>query len=310
MKWLKQLRKTAVRQGRLSPAGRAVLLGSAIASHPADYLQRRLAAVRYNQQWPARDMSEEGGYALLPAGSLPGTPQILDTCRRLFEPKQAAIAAAPGANAVSRRKGSFLKNLLDVDDLRANPDLVDFALSDALLSIVTNYLGVVPTVNSVDLVYSIARAGAAEPISSQLFHQDPEGLRQAKLFLNVFDVHAPEGPFMFIPAAESERAVLAIRAERRKRGGSPDSARYTDEEVSAHGGTAATIRLAGPAGTAALVDTSRCLHAGSRVEPGHFRLVLFIQYVTSREKGRSLDGQRFRTDPVRWLAVKRHASGG
>ena len=60
--------------------------------------------------------------------------------------------------------------------------------------------------------------------------------------------------------------------------------------------------------TAAVLDTSRCLHAGSRVRPGHFRLCLFIQYCTSREKAHTFDARRFRKDPVRWLALKRYAA--
>ena len=170
---------------------------------------------------------------------------------------------------LQKKKRSFLRDLLDNDDLRANPDLVDFALSDPLFSIVTNYLGTIPNLHSVDLVYSVARLMPDEHISSQLFHRDPEGLTQAKVVLNVFDVDEAHGPFTFIPANQSERIVAAIWQQRRK-AGARIQVRYRDEDVRAHGGLDATVQLTGPAGTAAIVDMSRCIHAGSRLPGGMF----------------------------------------
>lgn len=308
---LKQLGKSARRRGRATPAGRAMLSAAAVAMEPIDYYQRRRAAVRYNQQFPSNRMPAEDGYALLPAGSLPGTPEIIDTCRRVFIEKKATLeAAAPtGEKAIrqQRTKQSFLRNLLSDDDLRANPDLVDFALSDPLFSIVTNYLGTIPNLHSVNLVYSVPRLTLDEHISSQLFHRDPEGLTQAKVVLNVFDVDEAHGPFTFIPANQSERIVAAIWQQRRK-AGARIQVRYRDEDVRAHGGLDATVQLTGPAGTAAIVDTSRCIHAGSRLQAGHFRLCFFLQYCTSHKNARSFHARRFRNDPVRWLALKRSAA--
>ena len=288
-----------------------MLKAAAIAGAPLDYRARRVAAIRYNRRFPSNSMTRDAAFAFLPNGSLPGTAEIVEHCRRLFAIKKAELeASAPTGKKAEREqktKRGFLKDLLDNSDLRGNPVLVDFALSDSLLSIATNYLGIVPSLNRVDLVYSVPRATPEEHISSQLFHQDPEGLQQVKVFLNVFDVEDPEGPFMFIPAGESERIVRQIRDERRV-AGAPNDTRYRDDEIAAHGGSGATRRLVGPAGTAAVLDTSRCLHAGSRVQPGHFRLCLFIQYCTSREKAHEFEARRFRNDPVRWLAVKRYAS--
>ena len=68
----------------------------------------------------------------------------------------------------------------------------------------------------------------------------------------------------------------------------------------------------GPAGSGVLVDTSRCLHCGSRVKPGTYRLCLYIQYCSSREHGNLFDYSRHAADPVRYLATsnsKRSANG-
>jgi hypothetical protein len=305
MGWVENLNKDAVERGRFTPAGRMLARSVAVATRPADWLTRRLAAFQYNRKCPASDVRPDDGYAILPPSRLPGTAEIVDECRRLFARKQAELEAIPSA---TKGKKSFLRNVLDDEDLRANPALVDFALSDALLSIVTNYLGLVPILNRVDLIYSIARATPdAGHISSQLFHQDHEGLRQAKLFLNIFDVDEEHGPFTLIPASRTEKILQAIRRQREE-AGVAHHGHYPDDEVAAHGGLAEQVRLIGPAGTAAIVDTSRCLHAGSRVHQGRFRLCLYIQYCTTQEKANTFDGERFRNDPVKWLAIKRHAA--
>lgn len=306
VKWTRQLRKKTIRQARSTPVGRGLFRAATIAAHPRDYVQRRRAALRYNRQFPSDRMSADDAFVLLPPGALPGTPLVLETCRRIFADKLAAMEAAAAEDdrvRKGRRKGSFLRNLLTDEDRAASPELVDFALSDSLLSMVTNYLGVVPRLNSVDLIYSLPRPEHDEHIASQLYHQDPEGLTQAKVFLNVFDVDEADGPFMFVPARESERVVRSIRRARR-RAGARDEARYRDEELEAHGGLAAALRLLGPAGAAAVVDTSRCLHAGSRLMPGRFRLLFFVQYCTSRENAHRFDARRFRDDPVRSLVLR------
>jgi hypothetical protein len=304
MSWVSELKKEAIYRGRFTPAGRRLLSSAAVVVQPVDWYARRRAAVRYNKQFPSTRMTAANGYVVLPSGSLPGTQEIIDTCRRLFESKQAKPGTIPTGG---KGKRSFLRNVLDDGDLRANPVLVDFALSDSLFSIVTNYLGVIPSLNRVDLIYSVPRPTPEEHISSQLFHQDHEGLRQAKVFLNIFDVGEQHGPFTLIPASRSEPLLLAIRQQRREAGAQHEG-HYRDDEVGAHGGLAAAVRLTGPAGTAAVVDTSRCLHAGSRVRTGHFRLCLYIQYCTTREKANTFNAARFRNDLVRWLAVKRHAA--
>src|SRR5690606_23883552 len=131
--------------------------------------------------------------------------------------------------------------LLDDEDLRRHPELVDFALSDALLGPAVQYLGMVPYFTRLDLMYSLPRGGD-ENIASQLFHLDHEGLTQVKFFVHVFDVGGAEGPFTFIPADASARIIRDIRKLRRQRGQPPEAEprRYLDEESAAGGGRAAS----------------------------------------------------------------------
>ncbi len=291
-------RRHFLHRARYSSAGRAMLAVTEAVTSPRDAIQRRNAAASYNRQHAdIRRLDRRDGYALLPPGAVANTDEIIELSLRLFEEKQLEAAA----NAGNSKKWAFLRSILTNQDLARNPRLVDFALSDSLLSLVTNYLGTIPHLNRIDLLYSVNHGGE-EAISSQIYHLDPEGTRQAKLFMNLRDVGPDEGPFTFIPASETTRIVNAVK-QRRLEDTEMAAGRYSDEELQAVGGLERAIAVGGPKGSAALVDTSRCLHFGSRVKPGTYRLCLYIQYCTSREHGNMFDAARLAHDPVRYLAL-------
>ncbi len=235
-------------------------------------------------------------------------PDVIATCRRIFDSKggradDTSMAPAADSHLGGRRmKGDYLRNLLSNDDLLRNPLLVDFALSDGALGMAASYLGTIPYLNRVDLLYSLPRAGD-DKVSSQLFHVDPEGLTQVKFFINVFDVGEGEGPFTFIPADETARIIRDVAALRTRQG-KQHAGRYLDDEISAVGANDGIVCVMGPQGSGVAVDTSRCLHLGSRVSPGSFRLCLYIQYCTTRELGNAFDVERYRHDRVRHSAVQ------
>lgn len=297
-----RIRRHAYHRARYTSAGRAMLAVSEMATSPGDALQRRRAVLAYNRLHSDTRLDRQNGYAMLSSGTLPGTDEIMALSLRLFEEKKRKLEAAAGPDsALHSKKWAFLRSVLTNQDLAQNPALVDFALSDGLLSLVTNYLGTIPHLNRIDLLYSVAHGGE-DAISSQIYHLDPEGMRQAKLFLNLRDVGPDEGPFTFIPALESTRIVNAIR-QRRSTDSEVASGRYLDHEIAGVGGLDKAIAVSGPAGSAGLVDTSRCLHFGSRVKPGTYRLCLYIQYCASREHGNIFDVARYAGDPVRYLAT-------
>ena len=291
-------RRHFLHRARYSGAGRAMLAVTDAVTSPRDALQRRSAAASYNRRHANTALSREDGYAMLPAGSLPGANEVMALSLRLFEEKQRQSEAAGAGNS---KKWAFLRSILTNKDLADNPGLVDFALSDGLLSLVTNYLGTIPHLNRIDLLYSVNHGGE-EAISSQIYHLDPEGTRQAKLFMNLREVGPDEGPFTFIPASETRRIVNAIKKARPAEA-EMAAGRYLDDELASVHGLDKAIDVSGPKGSAALVDTSRCLHFGSRVRPGTYRLCLYIQYCTSREHGNMFNASRYAGDPVRYLAT-------
>jgi hypothetical protein len=105
---------------------------------------------------------------------------------------------------------------------------------------------------------------------SQMWHIDDEDFCQIKCFINVHEVGLENGPFTFIPAAKSDEV-------RRKLGHSWRGKRMDDAEILAHCREEDIVSVTGAPGSGVFVDTSRCLHFGSRSRGGH-RLVMMFQY--------------------------------
>jgi hypothetical protein len=300
---------------RQNPGGQLLLATAAWMRAPNDRLHRRRIAASYIASQPAGGLDSGGGFEVAQFDGIPEFAPVLATCRRLFEAKRVesrpeGFESWPVERQAKflSRKQSFFRYLLTDDDLRHHPELVEFALGDRTLGAATRYLGMVPYLSHVDLVYSLPRPGG-DNIDSQLFHLDPEGLKQVKFFIQIFEVGDAQGPFSFIPADTSARVLRDIAAWRRQHGVEP-SRRYSDQEVAAVGGQRSLITVQGPAGTAIAIDTSRCLHLGSRVQPGRFRLMLYLQYCTTREQTNAFDVERFSRDEMRRLAVSHSIEPG
>jgi hypothetical protein len=308
---------------RDSDTGRALLRAASIARSPREIRHRTRVAAPYIAQINRATqpfIDPRTGYSLLSLSTTGELANALSTCRQLFEFKKEDIdERLSGFETWSpekrekflAQKQSFLRYLLDDEDLSQHPEIVDLALSDGLLGPATRYLGMVPYLSRVDLMYSLPR-GSGDNIASQLFHLDHEGVTQVKAFIHLFDVGDREGPFTFIPANATSRIVNDIRHLRKQRGSHNDVEvrRYSDEEIAAVGGTRDIVTVKGPTGTGVAVDTSRCLHLGSRVDEGTFRLCLYLQYCTTHELTNVFEVARFEDDPVRHLAVKHSVEPG
>ena len=216
-------------------------------------------------------------------------------CREIYETRVG------GASTSERLKDHYLADLLDDDLLRGHPEFVDFALQDTILNAATTYLGTLPVLRRVGLLLSTPREARGD---SMLLHRDPEDFEQIKLFLNIYDVDDRHGPFTFLPAAASADALRGIQA---RETGMRRFRRYQDSEVFEFCEPSSTVAAAGPAGSGVLVDTCRCLHYGSRVRAGHFRLVYYVQFcryhLPVRTSANRFDRQRFQDDTIRWRVL-------
>ncbi len=234
------------------------------AAHPAQYeLRRRVAAELIASARPAGEIVYSKGYRLFGPDGLPGIRNTVARCREIF---QAIREALPPDDFLRNPRKQFLLSILAGADFCQYPELINFMISRPLLDRVTVYLGSVPLLAGANLWWSPVNDTAR---SSQLFHVDTEDARQLKVFINITDTAEDQGPFTFLPADVSDRIMKSTWYDIR---------RYKDEHVEKAGCKGRELKLVGPAGSGAFVDTARCLHYGSRSNRRD-RIVLSIQYL-------------------------------
>ena len=140
---VKQAEKSLFFRLRDSDTGRMLLKATGLAGSTRDMRARAQAAGPYMARLGdhGADIDPAKGYALLSPDTLGDFGRVLASCRQLFAVKKAEIDAQltgfdnwtpEQQQKFLTRKQSFLRYLLDDEDLRRHPELVTFALSDAI----------------------------------------------------------------------------------------------------------------------------------------------------------------------------------
>jgi hypothetical protein len=230
--------------------------------NPAQIRDRRKLARELPATSQALGKIGEKGHLLLEPGAIPGSEAVVARCAEIY--RGLRESATVDEHLFNPRK-RFLLAMLSGNDFLEHPELIRFMVSRPVLDTVTEYMGSVPILAGAALWWTPANETAHR---SQLYHFDGEDEQQAKLLLNIFDTGIENGPFTLIPADTSE-PFRSARSFRR---------RISDEEVGARCGLEHEIQLTGPAGSGGFVDTSRCLHYGSR-EASRDRVVLVFQFL-------------------------------
>ena len=192
-----------------------------------------------------------------------------------------------------------------VTDLDPSSPLLSFALSDDVVTPAARYLGMVPILTGVTLLAS-PHVASDRFAGSQLFHSDWEAPRQVKVFVRCSNVEPANGPLTAVTAEASARVKQAVGYHY----GGP-AFRLPDEEVLSRIEADAVTPFVGPAGAVTFIDTSSCLHFGSRLEAGAGeRLVVQFQYLTPSafdlqlgRRGRPFAGVQGDFTPVQRLVL-------
>jgi len=148
------------------------------------------------------------------------------------------------------------------------PHLRDISIGQKVFPVVSNYLGVPPTIPYLLSWWSLHNRDQAR--DAQLFHVDSHDFKWVKLFVYLTDVDADAGPHVMVRgshdrALRNERlamlnnydpeAAQALRTTFRQ------GERFDDDHVAALFGTESFMSLEGRAGEAFLVDTA-AIHKG------------------------------------------------
>ena len=196
-------------------------------------------------------------------------PALLHAAARAAAEKYAVAARASQAQEVHLK--DFWSRLLDEDKIDGmlptdNP-FVAFALQPRILALLSEIYGELPFLDDVLLVLS--RPTGKQLTLSQLWHHDYDDVRTIKLYIYLSDVACQEdGPFTFLPASASARVGMSLRSRR------------ADEEIASKVPFGEIVQMIAPRLSVFMVETSRCLHMGSRVAAGHERLMYMASFIS------------------------------
>ncbi|NWG24076.1 MAG: hypothetical protein HXY30_06595 [Pseudorhodoplanes sp.] len=271
----KQLIKKALDYGIPSSTVAQALRFRRILGEPTEFLKRRSEAQRIAATSPyANVIDKTKGYGRFGPNDFPGIMDAVAAANRIRESKTLD----------GKFKKPFFVNLLEPADLDNNPELLALARSRPVLEAAAAYLGTVPELSGIGVFLSPANQSLEK---SQQYHTDDVDTTQVKCFVNCNDIGPNNGPFTFITADASD-------ALRRKLKHGWRGPRLSDEDVTKNCSPEDVVSITGGPGHGVLVDSSRCLHFGSRCREG-YRLVIMFQLTRRPSLAIESDNPRGRT---------------
>ena len=232
-----------------------------IASAPGAHLRHRRDARALTDGRPWSDFIDRRlGYRLFGPDAFPQMQAVVAAGQAVFERHREL---ATQNEAMNKR---YFYNLLTPEDLADHRVLIELALDPNVAAAVAGYLGHTPRLHSLGIFYSSVNDTVD---GSQIFHVDGDSRAQVKCFVNIWNVDAGSGPFTFLPKELTSRAL--------RHGGLLKT--MSDDDVRRAVPAERHVAVLGPPGAGVFVDTSRCLHQGSRAREQP-RLVFQFQYVS------------------------------
>ena len=166
----------------------------------------------------------------------------------------------------------YLQSCINRNEFFKDDPLISLALSDWIVSKASSYLNMIPIVGSIQVWYSPNESKIEE--GSQFFHLDYADVNQCKVFINLDTIDEDSGPLTFVPKEKSEKITKSINYKL-----SNKDIRISDDVVLKHCDKKEWIKSTGEKGDILMVDSSRCIHFGSRAASKP-RRILMIQYIT------------------------------
>ncbi|MGY6554727.1 MAG: hypothetical protein ACXIUM_09415 [Wenzhouxiangella sp.] len=210
------------------------------------------------------DLDSELGLRLIGAGENAALMRLAERCQTLYQTFRSSGAAEQQLARNPNKR--FLLGVLSGNEFLEHPELLVDMLDRSLLDAAARYLGTWPRLEGAVLWWTPPNETLD---SSQQWHIDELAQRQVKILLNCSDVADDCGPLHFLPAARSD----GLRAHLGHRRG-----RVDEDQLLGQLGPQEILKATGPAGSAVMLDSSRCLHFGSRGNQRD-RLVLAFHFL-------------------------------
>lgn len=166
----------------------------------------------------------------------------------------------------------YLQSCISRNEFSKDDPLIKLALSDWIITKASSYLNMIPIVGSIQVWFSPNESKIEE--GSQFFHLDYADVNQCKVFINLDMIDEDSGPLTFIPKEKSKKITKSINYKL-----SNEDIRISDDVVLNYCDKKQWIKSTGQKGDILMVDSSRCIHFGSRAASKP-RRILMIQYIT------------------------------
>lgn len=242
---------------------RYAVKSSVSAWHLGEKRERRRQAQLLNVTAAERNKAEElnrNGYAIVTELMDPALQQQFANAGKS---RLDDIETAEAKQSSNWKK--FWVRLLDAEmkdgKLGADNVFVQYALQPSVINVVATALSEIPWLDYVLLSYS--RHTGEELASSQLWHRDHDDVRVIKLFSYLTDVEEDgDGPFTFLPRQSTDKFGFPLLGSH-----------FPDDRVFDKVPREDVKVMKAPRLASFMVDTAKCLHMGSRMAPGHGRLL-------------------------------------
>lgn len=213
------------------------------------------------------------GWALDCSKSLPHLDRVLADSEKIIAERAGVRRSSQGTYR------SYFQDVWTPADLETYPSFLDFVTSSDVLSVVADYLKCIPALTTtLPSGIRFVESNAAfddqpnHPHDSQLYHIDYYSLPNVYVLVLLQDTTPEHGPWTFLPRSISMEAKAKLHYWGSQRG-----YRISDAEVYSIVDRKDVIEFTGERGTVLFIESSGCLHYGSRnsVKP---RFQLMIGY--------------------------------
>ncbi len=195
------------------------------------------------------------------------TSMSLPHLERVLEDSEKIIHDRSGRRHASAPYRSWFQDMWTAELVQEFPSFLDFATSSDILAVVSRYLETIPLLSTtipagIRLVESNSEFDPEpdKPKDSQLYHIDYFSVPNVYVLVLVRDTTLEQGPWHFLPKSVSQR----VKSELGYWGWGKDY-RISDERVySVADSDNDVIRFAYPRGSVLFIESSGCMHYGSR----------------------------------------------
>ena len=200
---------------------------------------------------------EQNGYSYYDFSKCHQSLKLIDCANKLFVEKKN--------NSTGNKQ--FDTYDISYDLFQNNLDLLKNFFSLELFDEIGKYIKFKPILYSINIMHSYKKNFFLED-SAQLFHSDYEDNRSIKIFINLDEVREENGPFTFIDRKNTELVSEAYNYSK-----SYKERRLEDSFIDAFVKKDDYKNNIGPKNFGLLVDSTACLHYGSRLISGERKLL-------------------------------------